>query len=268
MTPLTMAYSPCPNDTFMFHDVAAGGFARSGYTVTTHLHDVETLNQLALRGTYDLTKVSFHTYLLIREQYQLLNAGAALGFGCGPLLVAKKTIPRSELPRCRVAIPGELTTAHLLLRLWAPAIHEKRFAPYDRVMDMILGGEADCGIIIHETRFVYQDAGLTCLMDLGQWWEQETGYPIPLGCIVARKSLGSSMINDLELLIRNAIRRSFANPGETTGYVGSHAQEISRTVQEQHIRMFVNDFSLDLGEVGQAAIVKLEEMARQAGIIT
>ncbi len=265
---LTMAYSPCPNDTFMFHDVATNGFSRPDYTVTTHLHDVETLNQLALRATYDLTKVSFHTYLLIRENYKLLNAGAALGFGCGPLLVSKKPISAPELPRCRVAIPGELTTAHLLLRLWAPAIHQKLFVPYDQVMDKILDGSVDCGIIIHETRFVYQDAGLTRLMDLGEWWEQETGYPIPLGCIVARKNLGPSIITDLEDLIRNAIRHSLANPAGTARYVSDHAREISHAVQENHIKMFVNDFSLDLGETGYAAIARLEEMARKAGLIT
>ena len=261
MTNLTMAYSPCPNDTFMFHDVAAGGLSLADYQVATHLHDVETLNQAALKATYDLTKISFHTYLLV------LNAGAALGFGCGPLLVARTAIPLSELPACRIAIPGELTTAHLLLRLMAPTAKRKLFVTYDQVMDRVLTNEADCGIIIHETRFVYQDAGLACLADLGQWWEQETGCPIPLGCIVARKSLGPAMISDLETLIRQAIRRSFANPAETARYVQDHARETSRAVQEQHIKMFVNDFSLDLGDTGRNAIAKLETLARKAGII-
>lgn len=267
MASLSMAYSPCPNDTFMFCDVAQGKLAQSGYDITVHLHDVETLNRLALKATYDLTKVSFHTYLLIKEQYQLLDVGAALGFGCGPLVVAKHPIGTGELPQCRIAIPGELTTAHLLLRLWAPAAREKIFVPYDQIMDQVLHGNADCGVIIHESRFVYKDRGLICITDLGEWWEQQTGQPIPLGCIVARKSLGEPLIAEIETLLRQGILRSRETPEHTAGYVGQHARETSADVQAQHIRMFVNDFSLNLGKVGHAAVLKLEEMARQAGII-
>ncbi len=267
MTGLSMAYSPCPNDTFMFCDVAEGTLASSGYNVTVHLHDVETLNRLALAATYDLTKVSFRTYLLIREQYQLLNVGAALGFGCGPLLVAKRPIPISELPRCRVVIPGELTTAHLLLQLWAPGMHLKTFVPYDQIMAQVLNDKADCGVIIHESRFAYQAAGLTCLADLGQWWEQKTGHPIPLGCIVARKSLETRAIAQIEDLLRQGIQRSLANPEHTAAYVGRNAQETDASIHARHISMFVNEFSLNLGEVGHAAVAKLEEMARGAGFI-
>lgn len=268
MARLSMAYSPCPNDTFMFCDVAEGKLGSSGYEVSVHLHDVETLNRLALKSTYDLTKVSFHTYLLIREHYQLLNAGAALGFGCGPLVVAKHPIDNHDLPRCRVAVPGELTTAHLLLQLWAPSLRNKIFVPYDHIMDQVLQGHADCGVIIHESRFVYREAGLTCIADLGQWWESQTGHPIPLGCIVARKTLGTTVIAEIEGLLRQAILRSRENPAGTAQYVGQHAQETSTEVQTQHINMFVNDFSLDLGEIGHAAVAKLEAMARQAGVIS
>ena len=267
MAKLTMAYSPCPNDTFMFHDVAAGGLASSGYEVAVYLHDVETLNRMALKGTYDLTKVSFHAYLLIRNEYQLLNAGAALGFGCGPLLVSRGVLSRDELSHCRIAIPGELTTAHLLMRFWAPEATQKVFVSYDQVMPMILAGEVDCGVIIHESRFVYQDAGLTCIADLGEWWEKETGGPIPLGCIVARKSLGSRAISELEALIRRSIRHSQAVPEAVAGYVRQNAIETSVEVQAKHIAMFVNAFSLDLGDAGRAAVAKLEQQARKAGII-
>ena len=267
MPSLSMAYSPCPNDTFMFCDVAAGNLAGSGYDMKVHLHDVETLNRLALSGTYDLTKVSFHTYLLIRNQYQLLDAGAALGFGCGPLVVAGKSLPAPLPADTTVAVPGELTTAHLLLRLWAPNLSRKVFAPYDRIMEYVVSGHADAGVIIHESRFVYREAGLMCLADLGEWWETTTGHPIPLGCVVARKSLGTQVITQIEDLLRQAILRSQANPDRTRDYVGRHAREISADVQRQHINMFVNEFSLSLGEKGRAAVTELERRARLAGVI-
>lgn len=264
---LSMAYSPCPNDTFMFHDVAAGLLARDGYDVAVHLHDVETLNRKALEGAFDVTKVSFHAYLLARQHYQLLNTGAALGFGCGPLVVAREPLNQTDMARVRVAVPGELTTAHLLFRLWAPQAQQKIFVPYDQVLDAVQSGAADCGILIHETRFVYRQAGLACVADLGQWWETQTGQPIPLGCIVARKTLGAAVISDLERLLRQAIVHSRAEPAGTAAYVRRHAQETDEKVLQQHIQMFVTDFSVDLGERGHAAIAALEKMARAAGVI-
>ena len=267
MTALSMAYSPCPNDTFMFCDVAEGKLSSFGYDFTVHLHDVETLNRLALKSTYDVTKVSFHAYLLIRDQYQLLNVGAALGYGCGPLLIAEHPIRGVDLPACRVAIPGELTTAHLLLQLWAPGMRLKTFMPYDQIMAQIRDRQVDCGVIIHESRFVYRKAGLICLVDLGQWWEERTGHPIPLGCIVARKTLGVPVISTLEGLLRTSLLRSQANPEHAVAYVRQHAQEIDPSIQARHIDMFVNEFSLGLGKSGQAAVTKLEEMAREAGVI-
>lgn len=267
MMNLSMAYSPCPNDTSMFHEIATGLLARHGYEVSVHLHDVETLNQMALEGTYDITKVSIHAYLLVRQNYQLLNTGAALGFGCGPLLVSRKAMSPAEVAGSRIAIPGELTTAHLLLRLWAPDAREKRFVAYDRVMDLLRTGEADCGILIHESRFVYQKAGLICITDLGQWWEQQTGQPVPLGCIVARKSLGSPCISEYETLLRQAIIRSRAHPEKSAGYVREHASELEASVLDEHINMFVTDFSVDLGATGHKAIDVLETMARKAGVI-
>jgi 1,4-dihydroxy-6-naphthoate synthase len=264
---LSMAYSPCPNDTSMFHDVAAGLLADAGYEISVHLHDVETLNQLALNATFDITKISFYTYLLVRQHYQLLNSGAALGFGCGPLLVSRSPVAPVDITRCRIAIPGKLTTAHLLLQLWAPEARQKIFVPYDRVMDLLRTGEADCGILIHESRFVYQQAGLTCIADLGQWWEQQTGQPIPLGCIVARKTLGNTVISEVERLLRQSIIHSRAHPEESAQYVREHAREIDEVVMKQHIDMFVTDFSVDLGETGHKAIAVLESMARKAGVI-
>jgi 1,4-dihydroxy-6-naphthoate synthase len=264
---LTLAYSPCPNDTFMFHPIAAGGLRGSGYAFTIHLHDVETLNRLALEGAYDVTKISFHAWLLARRNYQLLDAGAALGFGCGPLLVARQPLTRADMPRCRIAVPGELTTAHLLFRLWAPAAGERRFARYDEILNLVRQGTVDAGILIHETRFTYREAGLTCVADLGAWWEAETGQPIPLGCVVARRRLGAAVHAELESLVRQSIRNARAHPETTTDYVSRHARELDPAVQDQHIRMFVTDFSLDLGERGRAAVSALEQRAQAAGLV-
>jgi 1,4-dihydroxy-6-naphthoate synthase len=264
---ISMAFSPCPNDTLMFHQVARGGLARAGYDVTVHLHDVETLNRLALDGAYDVTKLSFHAYLLARDRYQLLNAGAALGFGCGPLVVARAPIAPADLPACRVAVPGELTTAHLLLRLWAPAIRHRQFVRYDAVMDLVRRGEADGGVLIHESRFVYREAGLTCIADLGQWWESRTGEPIPLGCVAARRTLGPAVIAELDELLRDTVRRARANPDDAADYIRRHARETDAAVIRQHIALFVTDYSEDLGDRGRAAVAALERLAREAGIV-
>lgn len=262
---LTMAFSPCPNDTFMFHDVAAGMLSRDGYEVEVHLHDIETLNQMARRGNYDLTKLSFPAWLRVQADYQLLNTGAALGFGCGPLLVAARPLRREDLPQCRVAVPGELTTAHLLLQLWAPAARNKIFVRYDRIIAMLQNGEADCGVLIHESRFVPEAAGLVRIADLGEWWETETGQPIPLGCLAAHRRLGAAAITTLENLIRAGIIRSRANPVATAEYVRRHARESDPAVIERHLKMFVTDFSVDLGATGRAAIATLTERAKLAG---
>lgn len=262
-----MAFSPCPNDTFMFYDVAAGLLARAGYEIEVRLHDIETLNQRALLGTYDLTKLSFPAWLKVRSEYQLLNTGAALGFGCGPLVVATRPLKREEVPQCRVAIPGELTTAHLLLQLWAPAARDKLFVPYDQIIPRLQSGAADCGLLIHESRFVPEAAGLIRIADLGEWWEGETGQPLPLGCLAAHRRLGPSAIAELEGLIRAGIVRSRTRPELPLEYVHRHARESDPGVIEQHLRMFVTDFSVDLGDQGRAAIETLVERARLAGAL-
>jgi 1,4-dihydroxy-6-naphthoate synthase len=264
---LTIAYSPCPNDTFMFHDLAAGRLRLPGHDLQVHLHDVETLNHLALDGVYDVTKVSMAAWLKVREEYELLNVGAAVAWGAGPLLVAKKELSRADLPHCRVAVPGELTTAHVLLRLFFPELTDRVFVPYDQVMPLVVSGDVDCGVLIHEGRFVYQQHGLRLLADLGQWWEQETKLPIPLGGIVARRRLGEPTLRQFEALLRQAIENSLAHPEETRDYVRRHAQELDATTLDKHVKMFVNEFSLDLGETGRAAVTRLEELAARAGLL-
>jgi 1,4-dihydroxy-6-naphthoate synthase len=256
---LTCAYSPCPNDTFVFCRLAQA----SG--IETHLQDVETLNQSAFEGKFDVTKLSFHAWLLLQDTYQLLHVGAALGRGCGPLVISKREGALN--PSSIVAVPGEYTTAHLLLRLWRPDINHRVFMPFDQIMDAVASGEADAGVIIHEGRFVYEERGFQCIQDLGEWWETETGRPIPLGCIAAKKSLGQEQIAAFEQRLKESIECAFRDPDSTKEYVKAHAQELSDAVTREHIRTYVNDFTLDLGPEGRAAIDKLQQMAREAGII-
>jgi 1,4-dihydroxy-6-naphthoate synthase len=265
-TELTVAFSPCPNDTFMFCDLALGRLAGRRWRVACHLHDVETLNRLALAGTYDVTKVSFAAYLQVRREYELLDVGAALGSGCGPLVVARDAAGGDVLLG-RVAVPGEHTTAHLLLRLWAPRARNRLFVPYDHVMPMVADGSADCGVIIHEGRFTYANWNLRCLADLGEWWQGRTGLPTPLGGIVARRSLGRAAIDEFQELLRRSIQHSVAQPEACRDYVRRHAQEMDEQVLDRHVKTYVNEYSLGVGPRGREAVAVLERLARQAGVI-
>ncbi len=237
------------------------------HDLEVHLDDVETLNRMALAGSFDFTKISFHAYLKLGSEYELLDAGSALGFGCGPLVVSKENLSKDDLANCRVVVPGELTTAHLLLRLWAPCVKDVSFVRYDDIMPMVENGQADAGVIIHEGRFVYEKAGLKMLADLGQWWEDETGLPIPLGCIVARKELGDPIIRGFESLLRKSIENAFARDEKVNDYILQHAQEMDEAVLIEHIDTYVNEFSISLGETGRRAVEKLHQMARHAGVV-
>jgi len=251
----------------MFHGVASGRVRMDGCEFDVHLHDVETLNRMAMDGVYDVTKLSFHAWLGVSGSYEMLGVGAALGFGCGPVVVSRRDIAPADLPRCRLAVPGKLTTAHLLVRLWAPDVSDKVFVGYDRVMGMVASGEADAGVIIHEGRFIYERQGLRLVADLGQWWQDKTRLPIPLGCIAARKGLGAETTGGIEQLLRRSIRESLDHPDLAAEYVRRHAQEMDPDVLAEHIRTFVNDYSLDIGDDGRRAVDKLRELARGAGII-
>ncbi len=256
---LSCAYSTCPNDTFAFCHLAKEP------DVETHLHDVEMLNRLAFEERFEVTKLSFHAWLLVRDKYQLLDVGSALGRGCGPLVIAPNA--QSLSPTALVAVPGEFTTAYLLLRLWKPTLGSRIFMPFDRIMDAVESGQVDAGVIIHEGRFVFEERGFQCLEDLGDWWERETGLPIPLGCIAAKKSLGAERIAQFEQRLRNSIQTAFDDPDSTTEYVKQHAQELDDEVIRKHIQTYVNAYTLDLGEEGRAAIAKLEQMAVAAGVV-
>ena len=264
---LSLAYSPCPNDTFMFAAIAANRQVLPQDELEIHLHDVETLNRYALSSRYDFTKLSFHAWLLVRERYQLLEVGAALGYGCGPLVISKGGIGKAELADCRIALPGELTTAHLLFQLWAPEARNKVFVPFDEIFNLVETGQVDCGVIIHEGRFTYQQAGFQLIVDLGEWWEQQTAMPIPLGCIAAKKGLPEQTVQEFSRVLSLSLKEAQAKPQAAYPYMKEHAQELDAAVLDQHVKTYVNDFSEELGPLGWAAVNRLEKMARAAGVI-
>lgn len=266
-TELTLGFSPCPNDTFMFYPLVHDLVDTGSLSYRERLEDVETLNQLALKGELDVTKVSYHALGHIRDDYVLLRSGSALGRGCGPLLVACDKISPAELRGKTIAVPGRYTTALLLLRLYDPSLDNFIIMPFNEIMDAVLNGNVDAGLIIHESRFTYHGFGLKKLLDLGEWWEEETGLPIPLGGIVARRSLGAAIIAEVERALKAGVEYARTHPGEATRYTGEHAQEMAPEVCAAHIALYVNDFSSDLGDEGILGISCLLQRAERAGII-
>lgn len=264
---LSLGFSPCPNDTFIFHALVTGGIDSGSLSFQPPvLADVETLNRWALQGRLDVSKVSFHALGHLLDQYVLLGAGAALGRGCGPLLVAARPYQAHELAALRVAVPGQYTTAAMLLSLYAPRLGATVSMPFQRITAAVASGEVDAGVIIHEGRFTYQRHDLCLLQDLGVWWEEETGHPIPLGGIVARRSLGAKVLRQVEECVRNSVRAAFAAPMASHPFVQSHAQELEESVVEAHIRLYVNQFSEDLGPNGQAAVTEFLHRGLKAGL--
>jgi 1,4-dihydroxy-6-naphthoate synthase len=239
-----------------------------GCDIQETLHDVETLNRMAFDQRLDATKLSFYAWLEVRENYRLLTSGAALGYGCGPLVIAPQALTLDDMAACRIVLPGQWTTAHLLFRLWAPMAHRRIFLPYDRIFDALRDGTADAGVIIHESRFTFQAAGFLPVVDLGAWWEQRTGLPIPLGCIAVHRRVPEEIALGLEEGIRRSIllaRQDFEGCRE---FIRHHAQEMSAEVQQAHIATYVNDFTLDLGTEGRRAVAVLEHEAHAAGFLT
>lgn len=265
--PLTLGYSPCPNDTFIFHALTHGLVETSGFTVRERLEDVETLNRLALEGALDLTKVSYHALGHLRDRYVLLRSGGALGRGCGPLVIAREAMPMTALRGLPIAIPGTLTTANLLLQLYGEGYGDVRPMPFDRIMAALAAGEVKAGVIIHESRFTYRQQGFHALLDLGAWWEAETGLPIPLGCILARRDLGVEVIAGVERGIAASLAHAHRHPQAARDYIRAHAQELADEVIDAHIALYVNDFSADLGSEGLAAVTTLLARAEARGLI-
>lgn len=264
---LSLGYSPCPNDTFIFYALVHGRIQVPGTRVVVRLEDVETLNQAARLGLLDLTKISYHALGHLRERYALLRSGGALGRGCGPLVVARTACSLDELRDKTIAVPGLLTTANLLLQLHGSGYQQLAVMPFDRIMSAVAAGAVDAGVIIHESRFTYTEHGLHAVEDLGAWWEQETGLPIPLGGILARRELGSPLIRQMEEAIRRSLEFAWSHPEEARNYIRRHAQELAEHVIDQHIGLYVNDFSRDLGEEGEAAVKELFSRAEQRRLI-
>jgi len=265
---ITLGYSPCPNDTFIFYALVHGRIETGGLTFREVLDDVETLNQMARQTRLDMTKVSFHAFAHLRHAYCLLRSGGALGRGCGPLVVARDPYDMKDLRGRTIAIPGELTTAFLLLQIFDPALKEHvRIMPFHRIIGAVKQGETDAGLIIHESRFTYQREGLRQVADLGAWWEQETRLPLPLGCIIARRSLGGVLVQQTDALILESVAYAFSNRQETKDYVRSHSQELEDSVIDRHIQLYVNDYSRDIGEDGISAVQELFRRAAALGIV-
>lgn len=278
---LTLGFSPCPNDTYIFHALVAGlvegradaepvevgsndqpvnGRGGEPFSFDVRLADIDELNAAAARGDLDVAKVSYHAYGHIADDYVLLRAGGAIGHGVGPLLVARDA--DLDLSGKRVAIPGGRTTANLLLALLRDDL-EPIIMRYDRIMPAVAAGEVDAGLIIHESRFTYRQHGLQSLVDLGAWWQDQTGLPVPLGAIAAKRSLGSRVHAGLNAAIGASLRFANERPSASARYVAEHAQEMSADVRRQHIELYVNDHSVDVGPLGEAAVRELLRRATE-----
>lgn len=264
---LSIAFSPCPNDTFIFCGLVNGFIDHTGFTLGQKVfEDVETLNVRAFEQKYDITKLSFHAFGHLREQYSLLTVGSALGRGCGPLLVKLKNSSAGKSCELKkIAVPGKYTTAAMLLKLYLPEVQtiEIRF---DKIMSSVANGEVDAGVIIHESRFTYQQYGLTRIVDLGDWWENETGCLIPLGGIALLKSHSEKMRAQIDEAIRESIKWAKNNRAKCMPYVKKHAQELDDSVVQNHISLYVNTYSENLGEEGKKAIHVFLEKGEKAGI--
>ena len=253
---LTLGFSPCPNDTFIFDALVNKKIDTHGINFDVRLEDVETLNQLALKSTLDITKISYGVLPLLLEKYLVMNSGSALGTGVGPLLIANTEIDKSDIANYTIAIPGENTTAHMLFTIAFPQAKNKIFLRYNEIEDFVLSSKEKnvAGVIIHENRFTYQQRGLVKIIDLGEFWEQKTQSPIPLGGIVAKRNIDISSLKKINGLIKQSIEYSFSNYPVITDYVRDHSQEMEEDVMRKHIDLYVNNYSINLGDKGKNAI--------------
>jgi 1,4-dihydroxy-6-naphthoate synthase len=268
MKQLSIGFSPCPNDTYIFCGLVTGKVPLSGWRLQPAvLEDVETLNEWAMQTRLDITKLSFHALGHVLNDYVLLHSGSALGRGCGPLLVADREIDPDTFADMTVAIPGKLTTAAMLLQLYEPVWKNIVILRFDEIMGAVESGRVDCGVIIHESRFTYRSRGLKLITDLGAWWEKTSGYPIPLGGIVARRNLGSDLIVKIDRAVGESIQWAHRNSYLCRPYIKKYAQELDDSVINEHIGLYVNTFSENLGDEGLSAIEFFFQKGRQAGIL-
>ena len=266
METLSLGYSPCPNDTFIFTPWVENRIEGAA-SVKERLEDIATLNRLALDRTLDIAKVSFHAFGHLRDNYCLLHSGGALGRGCGPLVVAREAWSPDQLEGKRIAIPGKLTTAALLLRLFRPELNNLCVMPFHEIMPAIRDGVVDAGLIIHESRFTFPSYALHQIVDLGEWWEKHTGHAIPLGGIVMRRALGKERIQKADKALAASVEYAHAYPQDVWPTVRRYAQEMENEVMRQHIELYVNSFTYDYGSEGEAAIRYLMDTAEKLDII-
>lgn len=263
---LTLGFSPCPNDTFIFDALVNQKIDTEGLEFETVLKDVEALNEAALSGSPDISKISYAILPLLLKDYLLLNSGSALGRGVGPLLIAKHELNRQAVAAAVVAIPGEHTTAHFLFSMAYPDAKNKIFLRYDEIEAYVLDGKGP-GVIIHENRFTYREKGLSKIADLGEFWETQTGNPIPLGGIVIKRSIDRAIQQTVERLIRKSLEFAYAAYPQLNNYIKDHAQEMSEDVMRKHIELYVNNYSLTLGMEGKKAVMKMLEIYGKSGLL-
>jgi 1,4-dihydroxy-6-naphthoate synthase len=251
---LTVGFSSCPNDTFMFDAMVHHRIDTGGLSFRVVMEDIEQLNRRAFSGALDITKVSYHAFAYLRSRYDLLHSGSALGRGCGPLLISKQPIDVRGLADDRIGVPGRFTTANMLLQLYLSRRLDPVCFHFSEIESALVDERIDAGVIIHENRFTYQRRGLLCIQDLGHFWEKRTGLPVPLGGIVIRRELGPELRDKVERLLRNSIEWAIQRPLDSRDFVKAHAQEVGDDVIRQHIDLYVNEYSLDLGFEGSEAV--------------
>lgn len=264
---LTLGYSPCPNDTFIFDALVHGKVDTEGLVFQPVIEDVEALNRRAFAGDIAITKLSYHAFAHLTDRYILLDAGSALGNNCGPLLIAREPLTEAQINAGPIAIPGAMTTANFLLSLAYPAAQNKVETVFSDIEDAVLRGTAVAGLIIHENRFTYAQRGLVQLLDLGAYWETTTGLPIPLGGIVVSRSLPAETRQKINRTLRRSVEYAFAHPDDVMPYIRAHAQAMEDAVMRAHIDLYVTKFTVDLGETGRAAVEQMFRIAREKGII-
>lgn len=264
---LSLGFSPCPNDTFIFDAMIHNKIDTEGLEFDVRLGDVEALNQQAFAGHLDITKLSYHAFAYLTNTYCLLDSGSALGNNCGPLLIAKVPTSREEITKATIAIPGKYTTANFLLGYAYPEAQNKVEMLFSDIEDAVLRGDAEVGLIIHENRFTYQQKGLVKLIDLGEYWEHNTQMPIPLGGIVIRRDLPGDIQQKVNRVLQRSVQFAFDHPKSSLPYVRAHAQEMDEAVMYQHIELYVNDFTKNLGDRGRAAVQHLFDVAAKNGVI-
>lgn len=264
---ISLAHSPDSDDAFMFYGLASGRVSAEGLEVEHTLADIETLNRHALEGRHEVTAISFHAYPHVADRYALMPCGGSIGDGYGPLLVARRPLPVAEIASHEVAVPGVLTSAYLVLRLFAPGV-KTRVVPFDRILDEVAAGRAEVGLVIHEGQLTYGGRGMAKLLDLGAWWKEETGLPLPLGGNAVRRDLGPEMMARLTRLVRETVRFSLAHRREALAYALRYARGMEPGIADRFVGLWVNEMSVDCGDEGRRAVQVLLDRGHAAGVIS